>query len=136
MAKVKEATELLYVIPNKPGAVAVLTKAVSRTRTDILATMSWLSSTDPDKSYCKMITSNTPKAVQAIKKLGYEVKKYPVLMVDLPNRPGAFFPIAQKIADAGININYHYATTSGTKAQMVLSTNNDHKATRIIKQCR
>ncbi|MFH1229880.1 MAG: hypothetical protein V1709_00120 [Planctomycetota bacterium] len=136
MSKVIEATELLCVIPNKPGAVARLTQAVSRTRTNILAMMSWLSATDPDKSYCKMITSNTPKAVQAIKKLGYEVKKYTVLIVNLPNRPGAFYPLAQKIADAGININYNYATTSGTKGQVVLSTNNDHKAMRIIRRCR
>ena len=136
MAKVTEATELLCVIPNKPGKVAGIAKAVSKTRTNIVAMMSWLSATDPDKSYCKIITSNTPKTVQAMKKLGYEVKKYTVLIVNLPNRPGAFYPIAQKIADAGININYQYATTGGKKGQVVLSTNNDHKAMRIIRRCR
>jgi hypothetical protein len=136
MAKVTEATELLCVIPNKPGSVAGITQTVSRTKTNIWAMMTWLSATDPDKSYCKMITSNTPKTVQAIKKLGYDVKKYTVLIVNLPNKPGAFYPLAQKIADAGININYQYATTGGTKGQMVLSTNNDTKAMRIIRQSR
>lgn len=136
MAKVTETTELLCVIPNKPGKVAGIAQAVSKTRTNIVAMMTWLSSTDPDKSYCKMITSNTPKAAQAIQKLGYEVKKYDVLLVNLANKPGAFYPLAQKIADAGININYQYATTGGTKGQMALSTDNNHKTMQIIRHWR
>jgi hypothetical protein len=130
MAKVKEATELLCVIPNKPGSVARIAQAVSETRTNIVAMISC------DQTYCKMVTSNNPKAAQAIKKLGYDISKNNVLIVDLPNRVGAFYPLAQKIAEAGININYHYATTSGPKAQVVLSTNNDSKTRRIIRRYR
>ena len=136
MAKVIEATELLCLIPNKPGKVAEITQAVSESKVNILATISWLSSTDPDKSYFKMITSNTPKAVQAIEKLGYEISKYHVLLLNLPNKVGVFYQLAHKIADAGINIHSHYATTGGPKGQVVLSTDNNHKAMQIIKRWR
>lgn len=136
MAKVTKATELLCVIPNKPGSIAGIVQAVSKTGTDIVAMISWLSSTDPDKSYCKMVTSNTPKAAQAIQQLGYEISKFNVLLINLPSRVGSFYPLAQKIADAGININYHYATTGGPKGQVVLSTNNDSKAMRISTRYR
>jgi hypothetical protein len=82
-----------------------------------------------------MVTSNNPKATKVVKTLGYEVKKNDVLLMELSNKPGAFYPVAQKIADAGINIDYHYATTGGPKGQIVLSTDNNTKAMRIIKQC-
>ena len=84
----------------------------------------------------KFITSNTPKTVQVLRDLGYEIKKYPVLIVDLPNKPGSFYPLAQKIANARINIHYHYATTDGPKVQVVLSTNNNPKTMRLIKRWR
>ena len=136
MAKVAEATELLCVIPNKPGSVAGVIRAVSQSGVNILAMTSWLSSTDPDKSYFKLITANTPKTVQVMRDLNYEINKHPVLIVDLPNKPGSFFPLAQKIAEAGINIRYHYATTGGPKGQVVLSTDNNPKTMRLIKRWR
>jgi hypothetical protein len=55
--------------------------------------------------------------------------------VELPNKPGVFHSVAQKVADAGINIEYHYATTGGPKGQIVLSTDNNTRAMRVIRQC-
>lgn len=136
MAKVTKSTEIWCNIPNKVGIVAGITKAVSQTRTNILATASWGATSNPEKGYFKILTSNNNKAAEAIKKLGYTVKKNDILIVELPNKPAAFQPVAQKIADAGININYQYATTGGKKGQMVLSTNNDHKAMQIIRRSR
>lgn len=136
MPKVTKTTELWCHIPNHVGVVAGITRAVSETRTNILATASWVSSTTPTKGYFKMVTSNNPKAATALKNLGYGVKKSDVLLVDLPNRPGSFYPLAQKIANAGINVNYHYATTTGPKGQVVLSTNDNTRAMQLIRQCR
>lgn len=136
MLKVTKTTELWCNIPNDVGVVAGITRAVAETRTNILATASWVSSTTPTKGYYKMVTNNNPKAFWAVKKLGYEVKKTDVLLVDLPNKPGSFYPLAQRIADADININYHYATTTGPKGQIILSTNNNNKAMKLIKEYR
>lgn len=136
MSKVTKTTELWCNIPNHVGVVAGITRAVAETKTNILATASWVSGSDPEKGYYKMVTNNNPRVFQAIKKLGYEVKKTPVLLVGLPNRPGSFYPYAQKIADAGININYHYATTTGPKGQVVLATDNNTKTMKLIRQCR
>ena len=136
MTKVTKTTELWCNIPNQIGIVAGITRAVSETKTNILATASWVSSVEPTKGYFKMVAANIPKAAQAMKKLGYDVKKTDVLLVDLPNKTGTFYPLAQRIADAGININYHYATTTGPKGQVVLSTNSNTRAMQLIRQCR
>jgi len=136
MPKVTKTTELWCNIPNHIGVVAGITRAIAETRTNILATASWVSSTTPTKGYYKMVTTNNPKAATALKNLGYDVKKTDVLVVDLPNRSGSFYPVAQRIAEAGININYHYATTTGPKGQIILSTNNNNKAMQLIRQCR
>jgi hypothetical protein len=51
-----------------------------------------------------------------------------VILVEMPNRVGEMQKVAAKIAAAGINISYAYATVgSGRFAFCVLKTNNDKK---------
>ncbi|MDI6732762.1 MAG: hypothetical protein QME51_07515 [Planctomycetota bacterium] len=133
MAKVTKGTELWCTIPNRVGVVAGITHAVEQTGSNIIATASWQSSSDSQKGYFKLLTTDKSKTAKAMKKIGYDVKENKVLLLDLPNKPGAFYPISKKIADAGINIDYHYATTTGPKALVVLSTNDNTKALNVIR---
>ena len=133
MINVERGIELWCHIPNTVGIVARITKAVSETKTNILATASWPSARSPEKGYFKMVTSDNPKAAEAIQKLGYQVNENDVLLLELSNEPAAFHPVAQKIADAGINIDYHYVTAIGQKAIVVLATNDNIKAIEAIR---
>ena len=136
MAKVVKVTELWCAIPNKPGEVANIIHQFAEAKINIVATMSWLSATDPHKCYYKIVTLDTARSRQLLKSLGYRVLSYRALLIDLPNKPGSFYPLADKFARAKINIKYHYATTGGSKAQMVVATSNDPKAMRITKRYR
>jgi hypothetical protein len=42
--------------------------------------------------------------------------------------------VAKKIADAGVDIEYMYATTGGGKATCVFKTADDQKAIKIIRK--
>ena len=75
MTTVKKYTELWCTIPNKVGVVAGITQAVERTGSNILATASWQSGSDPQKGYFKILTTDNPKTREAMTKLGYEVKE-------------------------------------------------------------
>ena len=46
--------------------------------------------------------------------------------MDVPNKPGALGEVAEKMAEAGINIEYAYCTTSASQetGNLVLRTNN------------
>ena len=134
MTTVKKYTELWCTIPNKVGVVAGITQAVEKTGSNIIATASWPSASDPQKGYFKILTTDNPKTVEVMKKLGYEVKENEVLLLELPNKPGVFYPVSQRIANAGINIDYHYATATGPNSLVVLATNNNTKAMDVIRQ--
>jgi hypothetical protein len=57
-----------------------------------------------------------------------------VILVELPNKPGELQKVAKKIADAGIDIDFMYATTAGSKATCILKTADDQKAIKIIRK--
>ncbi|MFH1226368.1 MAG: hypothetical protein V1701_00515 [Planctomycetota bacterium] len=130
MIKVKKGTEIWVKTPNKIGVAAGLARVVSTTKTNILAMSSY---GETNKGYFKLVTSNNAKAAKAIKTLGYNVKQNNVLLVETPNNPSTFWPLAQKIAKRGVNINYCYGTAMGAKALLVLSTNNNAKAITALR---
>jgi hypothetical protein len=134
MVKIKRGTELWCDVPNRIGVVAGITKAVADTRTNVMAMASWVSPADPAKAYFRILTANNNKTTNALKKLGYTVKQTDVLLVEAPNKPGAFCPVAHKIANAGININHVYATAIGQKGIVVLSTDDNAKAIAAARQ--
>jgi hypothetical protein len=79
-----------------------------------------------------MLTSDNAKAGAGLKKIGYEVDERDVLLINIGNKPGTLAPIAKKIGEAGIEINYCYATAWSDMAVLVLSTKNNDKVLSII----
>jgi hypothetical protein len=130
MATVKKGTELWVTTTDQVGTAAGFTNAVSAVKANILAMSSY---GQGNKGYFKMVTSDNPKAARAVKTLGYNVKAKDVLLVEVPNKPGTFQPLAQKIARAGININYSYWTALGAKSLVVLSTDNNARAMTALR---
>ncbi|MBI5571992.1 MAG: amino acid-binding protein [Desulfomonile tiedjei] len=61
-------------------------------------------------SMIRLITDNPTKAVEALTKVGYQVKVHDVLGVILDNRPGQLNRVSKMLGDAGINISYTYGS--------------------------
>jgi hypothetical protein len=57
-----------------------------------------------------------------------------VIQVEVPNKPGELQKVAEKIADAGVDIEYMYATTGGSKATCIFKTADDQKAMKVIRK--
>ena len=58
-----------------------------------------------------------------------------VVSVEMPNRPGALQKVAEKIADAGIDIIYMYGTAGTGKSPVcVFKTVDDKKAIKVINK--
>jgi len=52
----------------------------------------------------------------------------------MPNKAGELQKVAKRIADAGINIEYMYGTTStGKTSTCIFKTADDKKVIRIVK---
>lgn len=109
-------------LDNRPGMLSRTCQALAREAVNILA----LSISDTvDHAVIRMVTNDAKKAGKILQSLHATVHERDVVMMDVPNRPGTMAEIAQKLAAAGINIEYAYCTasTSQEHGTMVLRTN-------------
>jgi hypothetical protein len=78
-----------------------------------------------DHAVVRMVTSDVKKAVRVLQGLHATVQERDVILMDLYNTPGMLAMIAQKLAEAGINLEYAYCTSpaSDQDGKLVLRTN-------------
>jgi hypothetical protein len=75
-----------------------------------------------DTGVIRMVVDSPAKARQALTRAKITVTQQLVLVVDLPNEPGALQGLAAKLSAAGVNINYIYGsvTKKGAEGLLVL----------------
>lgn len=109
-------------LENRPGALARISQALGKSRINILA----LSILDTvDHVVVRMVVDNTQEAEQVLRGLHAMVQVRDVVFMDVVNEVGAIAGIAERLAEAGINIEYAYCTTSSSNSSgaIVLRTN-------------
>lgn len=63
-----------------------------------------------------VLVDDADAARRALEEAGFQVSdERDVIVVGLEDKPGAWGEVARKLADAGVNIDYHYLAT-GTRA--------------------
>jgi hypothetical protein len=87
-----------------------------------------------DHSVVRMIVSDTRKALLLFEEHGVLVIENEVLMIAGDNKPGSLAKIAQKLADAKVNIEYAYCATppNETKGLLVLRPSDCKKALKAL----
>lgn len=117
-------TELSLRIPNSPGALAAVCRLLSTERVDILA-LSLESG-----GQLRMVVDNHVHGSAVMREHHHQVTERDVVVVALPNSPGALAPALKLMADAGINVEYAYGGSGdgGTTASIVLGVDNAMKA--------
>ncbi len=95
-------------IENKLGALAKIARVLAAANVNIDG-MSISESTDV--GLVQLIASNAAAARKAFvqKRIAYSVQD--VVIVPLPNKPGALAELSDKLSRAKVNINYMYGTT-------------------------
>ena len=83
-----------------------------------------------------MLTTNSnAKAKKALAPLGVGIEEKDVVEVKLSNKPGELQKVAKRIADAGIDIEYIYATAGPGKTETcVLKTSDDSKTIKVVNK--
>lgn len=105
--KAKEVTQLSVFLGNHPGVVAELCGALIEAKISIRA-MTVLDTVDIGTM--RMIVDDVQRAKEALKGSAAAYVEVPLLTLEIPNSTGAFAKIARTMADAGVNIEYVYAT--------------------------
>ena len=97
-------TEMILRLENTPGALARLCQTLADEKINLLALN--LEST----GVLHLVTENPVHAVGLLRSKDYAVDKCDVLYVTMPNRPGAMSATTRALRDAGVNINYAFAS--------------------------
>ncbi len=118
-------------VENQPGRLVAMLQALKDREISIQA----LSIAEgSDFGIARMILSDVPKAVEALRTAGFTIRETTVLQRDMPDRPGGLLEIIEPLAKAGINVEYFYAfvdPTPGT-ASIVFKVSDPDRAEQIL----
>jgi hypothetical protein len=131
MAKARKVKEIRLFMPNKVGLLSEVSTAIAKAKVNINTICAYAME---NNAFFMLTTNSNAKAKKALALLGFGIEEKDVIQVEVPNRPGELQKVAKKIADAGVDIEYMYATTGGGKATCVFKTADDQKAMKVIRK--
>ncbi|HEX3817560.1 MAG TPA: ACT domain-containing protein [Chthoniobacterales bacterium] len=129
---IETATQLAVFLGNKPGALSRVCNELAAAEINIHA----LATSDTiDYAVVRMVVSDPTKALMLLGERGVLALENDVLMIESNNQPGTLATIADRLAKAGINIEYAYLATSPKSKEglMILRPSNVEKAERALQ---
>ena len=132
MAAPKIDKELMVGTTNEVGVLGKICTTLSNARVNIEAMCAYGMG---DKGTFMIYTYDQDKAQKALESAGYKVDAEEIVVVTLDNRVGAADIMTNKVANAGINVNYCYGSTGDGKYTLfIMNTENNEKALKAITQ--
>jgi len=123
--------QLAVFLENRPGTLAKLCEALAERQINVLA----LTVSDTvDHAVVRLVVDRPSEALHTLGEAGMLVVESDVLVVTVPNRPGALASVACRLADGDLNIEYAYCT-AGTDQQsgmLVLRTDEPLRAMELL----
>lgn len=123
--------QLAIFLDNRPGMLARVADALAEAKINIYA----ISTSDTvDHSVIRMVVSDYRKALHVFEEHGALVVEDDVIMIDGSNRPGELARIADRLADAKVNIEYCYSATpaDAKKGLMIMRVSDAKKALKVL----
>ena len=126
-------TQFSLVVPNKPGAIALITGALRENSVNIHSVML----TDTlNQGVVRFVLGDPKKARKLFKQEGFFAVESKVAEVSMSNKPGSLHEIAVALGEAGVNIDYAYGGDNpGAKSAKVTFKFSDlNKAMKVIEK--
>jgi len=126
----QKKTEFTIRIPHSPGALADLMEPLAGSGVNILALIGY---GEGDKAVIKLVPAAAAEAEDVLKGLGADFTTQEVVAVTAASGTGQGSMLARKAADAGVNMEHAYATTTGSGESMfILGTTDTEKAIQAL----
>ena len=125
-------TQLALFLDNRPGMLARVGEALAEAQINIYA----ISTSDTvDHTVVRIVVSDPRKALLLFEERGTLVVESEVLMVEGDNKPGSLAHVAQRLAEAGVNIEYCYCATppNAERGLLILRVSDAQKAIRVLE---
>ena len=127
----KIVTQLSVFLINEPGRLATLTHALAKEKVNIIA-LTLMDSTE--HGVLRLVVDEPERARKSLDRLGFKVSTTDVVSLEMPNRPGSLATLAERLAEAHINIDYAYVTSGapGGKTLCVFKVPYLQKAMEVL----
>jgi hypothetical protein len=129
---VETATQLAVFLANRPGALARVCEALAQAEINIQA----LATSDTvDHTVVRMVVSDPTKALMLLGESGVLALETEVLTIETASEPGVLAKIAERLAEANLNIEYAYlaAGRRAEKGLIILRPSDVEKARRVLQ---
>src|SRR5215469_3385970 len=130
---IETASQLAVFLANRPGALARVCEALAKAEINIHA----LATSDTvDHTVVRMVVSDPTKALMLLGEAGVLALETEVLTIETANQSGILAKIAERLADAKVNIEYTYlaAGREAEKGLIILRPSNVEQARRVLEQ--
>ena len=119
-------------LENRAGQFAEITHILAENHIDLRA-ISIAESTD--YGVLRMIVDNAEKTTAILMQHGYLLSMTPVLVIEVPDKPGGIAPVLAKLAEGNIDIEYMYSlfTHIDGKAYIVFRVAETEKFVKLLK---
>jgi hypothetical protein len=115
----KKILELYVILEDAPGTVSELLRVLKKNKISIYAVGLFIDT-------ARLHVSNPQKGLEVIQEHGYVVELRDVIRVELTNKPGMLYEIANKVANAGININNLYGAVGEKESKGIIIMETDN----------
>ena len=78
------------------------------------------------------ITDNNPRAIDSLQRAGFRVTEDDVVITTLVHRSGSLDVATHRLAEAGVDIRYSYATVAGSISLVIFATDNNKQALELL----
>lgn len=126
------ATQLAVFLANRPGGLARVCDELAKAGINIYA----LATSDTvDHTVVRMVVSDPTRALMLLGEAGVLTLETDVLTIETANEPGVLAKIAERLAEAEVNIEYTYlaAAHKADKGLIILRPSDVEKANRALE---
>jgi hypothetical protein len=129
---VETATQLAVFLANRPGALARVCEALAKAEINIYA----LATSDTvDHTVVRLVVSDPTKALMLLGEAGVLALETEVLSIETASEPGVLGQIAERLAEADVNIEYAYLAggREAEKGLIILRPSDVEKARSVLQ---
>lgn len=124
-------TQFSIFLVDKPGVLVQITDALAQAKVNIAA-LTLMDSVE--HGVFRVVCDDAPKARAALRTLNIPLTESDVLMVELPNRPGAMADLCARLGSEHVSIKYAYLTAGapGGRTLGIFKVSDVKKALKVL----
>jgi hypothetical protein len=131
MAIAAKAKQLIVQGPNRVGLLADVAGALAGAKANMSALCCYCMG---DQATLMIIADKPAAAQKALIKAGFTVNEDTVIRVELGNKPGELAKASAKVAGAGVDMEYVYATAAGKNSAVIIKSKDDAAALKALRK--